>query len=117
AEDTQTTLRMLSRDFWEERYGSGGRLWSGKPNPQLVATAADLPPGTALDVGTGEGADAIWLASRGWTVTGVDVSQAALDRAARHATEAGVEVTWQQADATKWDPAPAQFDLVSAQYV
>jgi thioredoxin reductase/SAM-dependent methyltransferase len=117
AEDTRLTVHMLSRDFWEQRYGSHEHVWSGRPNPQLVATAADLPPGTALDIGSGEGADAIWLASRGWKVTGVDVSQAAIDRAARHAAEAGVDTTWRQADITAWDPAPAQFDLVSAQYV
>jgi thioredoxin reductase/SAM-dependent methyltransferase len=117
AEDTRLTVRVLSRDYWEQRYGSGKQVWSGKPNPQLVATAADLPPGTALDVGSGDGADAIWLASRGWSVTGVDVSQVALDRAARHAADAGVDVTWRRADVTAWDPAPAQFDLVSAQYV
>jgi thioredoxin reductase/SAM-dependent methyltransferase len=117
AEDTRRTMHMLSRDFWEERYGSAERVWSGNPNPQLVATAADLPPRTALDVGSGEGADAIWLAARGWQVTGVDVSQVALDRAAGHAAAAGVDVTWHQADVTSWDPAPAQFDLVSAQYV
>lgn len=117
AEDTQLTVRVLSRDCWEERYGSGNRVWSGNPNPQVIAAAADLAPGTALDVGSGEGADAIWLASRGWKVTGVDVSQVVLDRAARHAAEAGVDVTWRQADVTAWDPAPAQFDLVSAQYL
>lgn len=117
AEDTELTLRVLSRDHWEERYGSGGRVWSGNPNPQLVATATGLPPGTALDVGCGEGADSVWLASRGWQVTGVDVAQAALDTAARHADEAGVDVTWRRADITAWEPAPAQFDLVSAQYL
>ncbi len=117
AEDTQLTVRVLSRDYWEERYGAGKRVWSGKPHPHLVATVADLPPGPALDVGSGEGADAIWLASCGWKVTGVDVSQVALDRAARHAADAGVDVTWRQTDLTAWDPAPAQFDLVSAQYV
>lgn len=117
AEDTRLTVRVSSRDYWEERYGSEERVWSGKPNPHLIATAADLPPGTALDVGSGEGADAIWLASRGWKVTGVDVSQVALDRAARHAADAGVDITWQQADVTAWDPTPAQFDLVSAQYL
>jgi thioredoxin reductase/SAM-dependent methyltransferase len=117
AEDTRLILHVLSRDYWEERYGSGKRVWSGKPNPQLTVTAANLPPGTALDVGGGEGADSIWLASRGWKVTAVDFSQAALDRAARHAAEAGVDVTWRQADVIAWDPAPAQFDLVSTQYM
>jgi thioredoxin reductase/SAM-dependent methyltransferase len=117
AEDTKLTLRVLSQDYWEEHYASRKRVWSGKPNPQVVANATDLPPGTALDVGSGEGADSVWLASRGWQVTGVDISQAALDRAARHAAEIGVDVTWQQADVTAWDPVPAQFDLVSAQYL
>jgi thioredoxin reductase/2-polyprenyl-3-methyl-5-hydroxy-6-metoxy-1,4-benzoquinol methylase len=117
AEDTRTSVRLFTKEFWDERYGSTDRVWSGNPNPQLVATAADLPPGAALDVASGEGADAIWLASRGWKVTGVDVSQVALDRAARHAAEAGVEITWQQGDARTWDPGPARFDLVTAQYL
>jgi thioredoxin reductase/SAM-dependent methyltransferase len=117
AEDTRLAVRVGTQDFWDKRYESGERIWSGKPNLQLVATATDLPPGTALDVGSGEGADAIWLASRGWQVTGVDLSQVALDRAAGHATEAGVDVTWHQVDAISWDPAPARYDLVSAQFV
>ncbi|MGP4022548.1 methyltransferase domain-containing protein [Actinomadura sp. 3N407] len=117
AEDTRLTVRLLSGDYWEERYRSAKRIRSGRPNPHVLATAADLPPGTALDVGSGEGADAIWLASRGWKVTGVDLSQAALDRAARHAADADVDVTWRQADVAAWDPAPVQYDLVSVQYM
>lgn len=117
AEETRFIVRMLSRDHWEQRYGSRERVWSGEPNSQLVAAVADLAPGTALDVGSGEGADAVWPASRGWKVTGVDFAQSALDRAAGHATESGVDVRWQQADVTTWDPAPARFDLVSAQYL
>ncbi|HEY8475099.1 MAG TPA: class I SAM-dependent methyltransferase [Natronosporangium sp.] len=108
---------MLSPGYWEERYGSAERVWSGQPNPQLVAIAGELAPGTALDVGCGEGADAIWLAAHGWRVTGVDRSRTALDRAARHATEAGVKVNWQQADVTAWEPPAEQYDLVSAQYL
>jgi thioredoxin reductase/SAM-dependent methyltransferase len=117
AEDTQLVFRVLSGAYWEQRYGAGKRVWSGNPNSQVVVVAADLPPGAALDVGSGEGADAIWLASRGWKVTGVDLAQAALDRAAQHAAEAGVDVAWQQADVAAWDPAPAQYDLVSVQYL
>ncbi|WP_202125609.1 bifunctional NAD(P)/FAD-dependent oxidoreductase/class I SAM-dependent methyltransferase [Actinomadura physcomitrii] len=117
AEDTELTLRVLSPDYWEERYASGERVWSGDPNPRLVEAATGLQPGTALDVGSGEGADSLWLAARGWDVTGVDVSQAALDRAARHAAESGVDVTWHQADVTTWEPEPARFDLVSVQYL
>mgnify|MGYP003784112469 CR=1 FL=1 len=52
-------------------------MWSGRPNGRLVAEVADLPPGRALDVGSGEGADAIWLARRGWTVTAVEISDVA----------------------------------------
>ncbi|MBM0274317.1 SAM-dependent methyltransferase [Micromonospora tarensis] len=117
AEDTKLTMRVLSQDFWDERYSADKQVWSGDPNPHLVATAADLSPGTALDLGCGEGADAIWLAARGWQVTGVDLSQAALDRAAQHAAEAGVQVNWRQGDVAGWDPAPERFDLVSVQYV
>ena len=83
----------FTQEFWDERYRSAGRLWSGQPNPQLVAQIAGLPPGDALDAGSGEGADAIWLASRGWAVTAVDVSAVALDRAAAHAAAEGVHVS------------------------
>ena len=72
-------------DFWNERYRSSARVWSGNPNPQLVAEIADLEPGRALDVGCGEGADAIWLARLGWDVVATDISTVALGRAAQHA--------------------------------
>src|ERR1700730_7897302 len=112
---------LVSQDFWDARYGSAEAIWSGNPNPQLVAEVADLVPGTALDVGSGEGADAIWLASRGWQVTGIDISPVALERAAQLAAAAGEtiadHITWQQADVMVWDPAPKQFDLVSAQFI
>jgi SAM-dependent methyltransferase len=110
-----------TREFWDERYSSAERLWSGQPNSQLVAQAAGLTPGTALDAGCGEGADAIWLASRGWTVTAVDVSAVALERGARHAGEQGADVAarirWQREDLLTWDPGRQRFDLVSAQYM
>ena len=112
---------MWTHEFWDERYRSADTIWSGNPNPHLVAQVADLSPGTALDVGSGEGADAIWLAARGWQVTGIDVSTVALDRAAEFAANAGEEIadriTWQQTDILSWDQAPRQFDLVSAQFM
>jgi SAM-dependent methyltransferase len=111
----------FTQEFWDERYSSAGQLWSGQPNPQLVAQTADLAPGEALDAGCGEGADAIWLASRGWTVTGVDVSAVALERAAGHAGAAGGEIagriTWRREDLRSWAPEPGRFDLVSAQFM
>ena len=108
-----------TQEFWDERYGSADRIWSGRPNVQLVGQVTDLPPGDALDVGSGEGADAIWLASRGWRVTAVDVSAVALERAARAAEAEGVQamITWEQRDLLSWDPEPERFDLVSAQFM
>src|SRR5262249_12825751 len=70
----------FTQECWDNRYRSAGQLWSGQPNAQFAAQAADLDPGVALDAGCGEGADAIWLARRGWTVTAVDVSAVALER-------------------------------------
>ena len=112
---------QFTREFWDERYRSAGRLWSGQPNPQLVAQVADLPAGEALDAGCGEGADAVWLAARGWTVTAADVSPVALERGAAHAAAEGehvaARISWQQADLRSWDPGPGRFDLVSAQFM
>jgi SAM-dependent methyltransferase len=105
-------------DFWEARYRDSDRVWSGRPNELLVREVAHLAPGAALDLGCGEGADAVWLASRGWRVTGVDISPTALERAARHAAEAGV------ADRTAWERhelgesfPEGVFDLVNVQYL
>ncbi|MHA7305463.1 class I SAM-dependent methyltransferase [Arthrobacter sp. TMN-49] len=116
---------IFDETYWNERYGNSGKIWSGNPNPQLVAEAAALNSGSpqqprkALDVGCGEGADSMWLAHQGWHVTGVDISTVALQRAAAHAAElelAGA-VTWEQHDLLAWAPPAASFDLVSAQFM
>jgi SAM-dependent methyltransferase len=112
---------MFDEQFWEERYRSHGAVWSGRPNPTIVAETTELTPGAALDVGSGEGADAIWLASRGWQVTAVDFSTTALQRGAAHADALGADVAgrirWVHADLTTWAPAEGPFDLVSAQFL
>ncbi|MCO5970466.1 class I SAM-dependent methyltransferase [Actinoallomurus soli] len=112
---------QFGQDFWEERYAGHTHVWSGRPNPQLVAEAGDLTPGTALDAGCGEGADAVWLASRGWRVTAVDFAATALRRAREHAEafDAGAagRIDWLQADLTAWAPPERRFDLVSTHYV
>jgi SAM-dependent methyltransferase len=111
----------VDAEFWDERYRSSGALWSGEVNPQLVREASDLVPGTALDAGCGEGADAIWLAQRGWQVTAVDFSAVALERGTARAAELGTgiarRITWCHADLTAWIPAKACYDLVSAQFM
>ena len=101
---------------WDRRYAEREQLWSGRPNGALVAEVAGLTPGRVLDVGCGEGADAIWLAGRGWDVTGLEVSGLALERAAAHARDAGVTVRWVHAGLAEAALPPASFDLVSAQY-
>jgi thioredoxin reductase/SAM-dependent methyltransferase len=106
-------------DAWDERYRASPSVWSGRPNTQLVAEVAGLSPAAALDLGCGEGADAVWLAAQGWQVTAVDWSPTALHRAADHAEAAGVadRVEWVTADLTGWTPPSAAFDLVSAQFL
>ncbi|PZG08443.1 FAD-dependent oxidoreductase [Nonomuraea aridisoli] len=129
AEETRTAVAALraktppagdlpAEEFWDGRYGESERIWSGEPNVALVREAADLTPGTALDLGCGEGGDAIWLARRGWRVTAVDISRVALERAAAQAAEAGVgdRVDWQRHDLGASFPE-GSYDLVSACYL
>lgn len=101
--------------FWDDRYQEfDEQMWSGEPNGALVAEVEALPPGRALDLGCGEGGDALWLAGRGWQVTAIDISQVALDRAARVAGASAV--TWLRTDVTETPPTAGTYDLVSAQY-
>jgi SAM-dependent methyltransferase len=107
---------MTDFNPWDERYASMEQLWSGHPNGQLVRESSELQPGRALDVGCGEGADALWLAERGWDVTALDVSRVALDRAVGEARRTGLQVNWVHAGLIEAALPPAFFDLVSAQY-
>jgi SAM-dependent methyltransferase len=112
---TQTHHHGDTAADWDARYAEQEQRWSGHPNASLLAAAADLTPGTALDVGCGEGADAIWLARQGWTVTGIDISTIALERCRAAADAAGVSIALQLCDLTT-DQAPGRFDLVSLHY-
>jgi SAM-dependent methyltransferase len=109
-------MTSSSSAHWNERYASASQLFSGRPNGALVTEVSGLDPGRALDVGCGEGADAVWLATRGWNVTALDVSQVALERAALRAKEAAVRVEWVHSGLVDAPLPPAGFDLVSAQY-
>ena len=121
ADQTPTVDVLFSEEFWDRRYRSSHAVWSGDPNRQLVAEASALRPGRALDAGCGEGADAIWLALRGWKVTALDISTTALARGVAHARQVGRDVvdriTWQQADLRSWGPRPQTYELVSAQFM
>jgi len=109
---------------WEEHYTAKSQVWSGRVNAQLAANAGDLSGGRALDLGCGEGADAIWLAEHGWTVVAVDVSTTALSRARAAAESRGMaeRIDFQQDDLTAGFPPGSgdprdNFDLVSAQFL
>ncbi len=112
------TTEQLPDEWWNTFYAERDQIWSGKPNAVLVEQVAGLKPGRALDLGCGEGADAIWLAQQGWTVTAVDISSVALDRAQQHAADAGVgdRVEWQRHELSTSFP-DGEFDLVSAQFL
>ena len=107
-----------AQQFWDDFYRQHEHAGSGKANPVLVGIVGSLPAGTALDLGSGEGSDAIWLARAGWRVTAVDVSATVLHRAADRAATAGVgsQIDWQQHDLARTFPSGA-FDLVSAQFL
>jgi SAM-dependent methyltransferase len=112
-------VRATDRESYDELYRSAPALWSGRPNRQLVVEASELRPGRALDAGSGEGGDALWLAERGWRVTAVDFSTVALERAAAQATARGLgdRIEWLHADLGTWMPPQGSFDLVTAHYL
>ncbi|HZE34083.1 MAG TPA: class I SAM-dependent methyltransferase [Actinoallomurus sp.] len=107
---------MTDQELWDGRYRESDRIWSGNPNTVLVREVEGMAPGRALDLGCGEGADAIWLARRGWRVTAVDISGVALERAARNAAEVADRIDWQRHDLGTSFPA-GEFNLVSAHFL
>lgn len=112
----------MSASFWDERYGAPGRVWGSQPNEFLVKEVAGLKPGRALDLATGEGRNAVWLAEQGWQVTGSDFSPVGLDKAAAAADAAGVSGKWILADLTAketWGPlrSDGPYDLVAVLYL
>jgi SAM-dependent methyltransferase len=108
---------MTSAADWNARYAAH-QFWSGEVNPTLAMFAGPMEAGAALDLGCGEGADAVWLASRGWKVRGVDFSRAALDRAetAAHERNVGSRCEWIQADLSVWT-TNRSYDLVTCHYL
>jgi SAM-dependent methyltransferase len=107
-----------AQEFWEQHYGAWDRVWSGRVNAPLAEAVEPLRPGRALDLGCGEGVDALWLADRGWRVVAVDVSHTALQRAAADALYRGLErrIDFQRHDLSDTFPE-GTFDLVAAHYL
>ena len=116
-EDIEAAARPSANEVdWDHRYG-GNPMWSGNPNATLVDEIDGFIPGKALDVGAGEGGDAVWLAEQGWNVTASDISQRALDRGAAEAQRRGLRIECHRADANVLGAFESEaFDLVTAQY-
>jgi len=113
---------VFDKAYWEQHWRQGsadspGSMGGNQPNPYLARETGGLVPGMALDAGCGAGAEAMWLASRGWRVTAVDISSDALARAAERATASGVSerLRWVEADLGVWNP-DGRFDLVTTHY-
>ena len=108
----------MDRTAWNERYTSQQLLWGAEPNRFVAEELRDLQPrGRALDLACGEGRNAIWLAKLGWTVTAVDYSEVALERARHLAADQHVDVEWIEADVTSFAPPRSAFDLVLIAYL
>jgi SAM-dependent methyltransferase len=107
----------MDREAWNQRYADADLVWSAEANRFVVQEVSDLPPGRALDLGAGEGRNAIWLAERGWRVTAVDFSDIGLQKARRLAEARGVEIDWTEADLRSYSPATGAFDLVVLLYI
>ena len=104
----------MDAEQWDERYAASDLVWSAEPNTFVVSLTDDLPVGTAIDLGAGEGRNALWLAEQGWQVTAVDFSSVAVERG--RARPGGERVDWQVADVTTYEPAD-RFDLVLVCYL
>lgn len=104
----------MNRDEWNERYRAVPVLWDIDPGPFLGHEIGDMTPGVALDLGAGEGRNAIWLAQRGWSVTAVDYSDVAVERGRERGRRLGVagSITWSTEDLSDYRPTPGAFDMV-----
>lgn len=101
--------------YWDERYEATELVWSTGPNATVAEQVSDLRPGTALDLGSGEGRNTVWLAEHGWTVTAVDFSPVATDKALAAAARQ-VTIDAVTADVTTYQPQRS-FDLVLVAYL
>ena len=109
--------RPLNSEDWNRRYAEKELVWSSGPNRFLVAETEELAPGRALDIACGEGRNAIWLAERGWCVTGVDFSEVAIEKARQIAAQRGVEADFRVGDVVAEAPEEQAYDLVLVFYL
>ncbi len=105
------------RAAWDARYADQDDVWGSDANRFLVEIATDLPPGRALDLGSGQGRNAFWLAGRGHIVTGLELSPVAVDQATAVAEEHGLDASFEAVDLTTWNPDGEEWDLVLLAYL
>lgn len=114
--DTNDWPQVAPAEFWEQRYSDSGQIWSGKVNASMASVAEGLTPGRALDLGCGEGGDVIWLASRGWQATGLDIAPSAIRRGQQAAKDAGLEGARFEVADLSGGGADDEWDLVTASF-
>jgi SAM-dependent methyltransferase len=107
----------MDRHGWNDRYEGRELIWTADPNQFLVAEVDSLVPGRALDLGSGEGRNSVWLAEQGWQVTAVDFSDVGIAKGRELATHRGVEVLWVNEDLNLYEPPEAAFELVIVFYL
>ena len=107
----------MDSEVWNRRYADRELVWTSEPNRFLVAEAAGLEAGQALDLACGEGRNAVWLAEQGWRMTGVDFSEVGLEKARALAAARGVQAEWVTADLRDYTPEPQAYDLVLVFYL
>lgn len=105
------------RRRWDERHAARNPIEAVEPDPTLVEACGGMTPGRALDLGSGDGRNAVWLAQQGWRVTAVDFSSVAIERAAGRAATAGVVIDWRRQDLLEWHPSGETFDLVALVFI
>ncbi|GII61023.1 methyltransferase [Sphaerisporangium krabiense] len=104
--------------FWDDVYADRPAAVDPRPNARLTETVTGLAPGRALDLGCGDGGDALWLARQGWHVTAVDISAVAVDRLAAlaRARDLADRVVTARHDLQESFPS-GEFDLICAHYL
>jgi 2-polyprenyl-3-methyl-5-hydroxy-6-metoxy-1,4-benzoquinol methylase len=107
----------MDREAWNRRYEGEDLIWTAQPNRFMAGEVAGLSPGRALDLGAGEGRNAVWLAEQGWDTTAVDFSEVGLAKGEELAARRGVRVKWVQADLRDYEPPAGAFDLVVVVYI
>ncbi len=103
--------------MWDERYATQGFVFGVEPNRFVEEHLGGLSPRRVLDLGSGQGRNAVWLAAQGHRVTAVDLSPVATEQAKQLAVQAGVTAEFVSADLSTWEPEVGGYDVVVLSYL